>query len=188
MTINRFLRRGFLTLAVTALMTSCEELPTPPRAADHYSLKATVLYNLSQFTDWPADAFAGPRGPLVIGILGTDPFGTFLEDAVRGQKVNVRPLRLQHLRRVEDVINCQILFIGASETKRLPRILNTLKGLPILTVSDLPEFASRGGMIGLLTDGDRVELQINFEVLTAARLTMSAKLLRTAEIVSTTMK
>jgi hypothetical protein len=186
MTINWSLRRWLVALAILALATSCRELPPP--TTGHYPLKAVFVSNFPQFTDWPADAFAGPRAPLVIGIMGADPFGTNLEGAVRGQKLNFRPVLLQHFRRVDDIQACQILFISGSETKRLPRILKALKGRSILTVSDLPDFARRGGMIGLLNGAGQIQLQINFEVLSAARLTLSAKLLRTAEIVSTTMK
>jgi hypothetical protein len=184
MMINWFLCRWLLALAILALATSCRELPTPP-ALDNYQLKAVFLSNFAQYTDWPAGVFAGPRAPLVIGILGADPFGTNLENAVRGQKVNFRPLRLRHFRSVDEIKTCQILFISASEIKRLPLILQALKGRSILTVSDLPDFALRGGVIGLVSEAGQIQLQINFEVLSAARLTMSAKMLRTAKIVST---
>jgi hypothetical protein len=184
MTMNWFLRRWLVALAILALAISCRELPTPP-AMDDYQRKTVFLSNFSQYTDWPAGVFAGPGAPLVIGILGADPFGANLEAAVRGRKVSFRPLRLQHFNRVDEIKTCQILFISASEIKRLPRVLQALKGRSILTVSDLPDFALRGGMIGLVNDGGQIQLQINFEVLRAARLTLSAKILRTAKIVST---
>ena len=125
---------------------------------------------------------------MVIGVLGKDPFGTNLEDVVRGQKVNNHPLQIQHYRNLGEIKTCQILYISNSETKRLPKILSGLKGRSILTVSDDADFAPRGGMVSLLSASNKMQLQVNLEVLNAAKLTMSSKLLRTAEIVSSVKK
>jgi hypothetical protein len=58
-----------------------------------YQLKAVFLFNFAQFVEWPASAFPSPETPLVIGVLGEDPFGPYLDETVRGEKVNDRPLR-----------------------------------------------------------------------------------------------
>ena len=125
---------------------------------------------------------------LVIGILGKDPFGPYLEEAVRGESVNGRPLVIQHFHRVEEIQNCQILFISDSEAKRLPDILAKLQGRSILTVSDMENFSPHGGMVRLLTVNNKMQLRINVDALHAAGLTMSSKVLRAAEIVTSANK
>jgi hypothetical protein len=135
-----------------------------------------------RFVDWPPAAFPGAQAPMVIGVLGEDPFGASLDDAVRGETVNGRPLVVQRFRRVEDLDSCHVLFIGRSETARMAAILSRLRGRSILTVSDAEEFTRLGGMIRFVNENKKVRLQINVEAARAADLTISSKLLRPAEI------
>ncbi len=128
----------------------------------------------------PADAPA----PFVIGVLGEDPFGPYLEATVKGEKVNNRPLEIQRYRRVEDIKDCQILFISRSEAARLKQILAALKTRPILTVGDAGDFAQAGGMIQFATEQNKTRLRINVEAAKAAGLSINSKLLRSAEIVN----
>ena len=153
-----------------------------------YQLKAIFLYNFTQFVEWPASAFSTPDAPLVIGILGTDPFGTYLDDTVRGDTVNTHPITVQRFRRVEDIGTCHILFVSEPDEQNLARILVSLKGRNILTVGDGERFAARGGMIRFVTDHNRIRLRINLKATQVAALKLSSKLLRPAEIVSSGRK
>jgi hypothetical protein len=153
-----------------------------------YPLKAVFLFNFAQFTDWPTNAFDKPDSPLVIGVLGDDPFGALLDDAVRGETVNGRKFVVERYQRIEDIKTCHILFISQSETKRLDKIVETLKGKPILTVSEIDGSAYRGVCVRFITENNKIHLRINTEALQEAQLTMSSKLLRVAELVTTTPK
>jgi len=152
--------------------------------AKEYQVKAAFLYNFAQFVDWPPQAFPDAQTPLVIGVLGADPFGAFLDDTVRGEKVNNHPMEIQRFRRVEEIKTCHVLFISRSEAAQLEQILASLKGRNILTVGDTDGFAQGGGMIGLVTEKNKTRLKINREVAKAAGLTISSKLLKPAELVS----
>lgn len=149
-----------------------------------YQIKAVFLFNFAQFVDWPTNAFPEAQTPLVIGVLGEDPFGSYLDETVRGEKVNNRPLIVQRYRRADEIKSCHILFISRSETDRLEAIFNGLKGRNILTVGDYEGFAQRGGMIRFFTEKNKVRLRIGLEAAKAANLTISSKLLRPAEIVA----
>jgi len=160
-------------------------------AAPEYQVKAVFLFNFAQFVDWPPPPPPPPPGavpdssaPLVIGILGEDPFGGFLDATVRGEHLGARPFVLRRYQKVEDIEACDILYISRSEGKRVQAILARLKDRPILTVSDVDRFAERGGMIRLVTDRGRIRLEVNLEAAQGARLTLSSKLLRVAEIVT----
>jgi len=153
---------------------------TPSR---EHQIKAVFLFNFAQFVEWPAQAFPEAQTPLVIGVLGEDPFGTFLDETVRGEKVNNRPLVIQRYRRVEEIQTCHILFISSSETNHLDQTFSNLKGRSILTVGDAESFARYGGMIRFMTEANKTRLRINVEAAKAANLTISSKLLRPAEIV-----
>jgi hypothetical protein len=148
-----------------------------------YQLKAVFLFNFAQFVDWPASAFPNSQTPLVIGILGQDPFGSYLDETVRGETVHDRPLVVRRYRSVEEITTCHILFISRREGRRLKGILDSLRGRSVLTVSDADHFATHGGMIRFVTDHKRIRFRINLEAARAASLTLSSKLLRPAEIV-----
>jgi hypothetical protein len=153
-------------------------------ASPEYQLKAVFLFNFAQFVEWPATAFPGPDTPLVIGVLGKDPFGSYLDETVRGETVNGRPLVVRRYRGVEEIGACHILFVSRQEEGRLQGVLDSLRGRSILTVSDAERFSTRGGMIRFITDHNRIRLRINLEAAQAAHLTLSSKLLRPAQIVS----
>jgi hypothetical protein len=149
-----------------------------------YQIKAVFLYNFPQFVEWPATAFPEDAAPLVIGVLGDDPFGPYLDDIVRGEQVNNRRLTVQRYDTPKDISACQILFVSRSEGRNLERTLAALKGTTVLTVSDADRFAERGGMIQLITENGKIHLRINVEAARASGLTISSKLLRSAQIVA----
>jgi hypothetical protein len=167
-----------LLLAATVLM---QAQPAPSR---EYQIKAVFLFNFTQFVEWPAAAFPTPRSPLIIGILGKDPFGTLLDEVVQGESAGTHPLVVQRFPSLEEIGLCHILYISDSESRHLGPITARLKGRAILTVSDAEGAARRGVMISLFTENSRVRLRINVEAAQAAGLVLSSKLLRPAEIVT----
>ena len=155
-------------------------------AASEYQVKAVFLFNFSQFVEWPPTAFAGPKAPFVIGVLGRDPFGTTLDEAVRGETANGRPLVVRRFPHLEDVDNCQILFIDRSQGARLEEIAAGLGHRGTLTVTDFEGAARHGAMIGLINESSRIRLRIDVAAARAAGLLISSKLLRPAQIVDET--
>jgi len=165
------------------LVARTEYAPAQPAPAKEYQVKAVFLYNFAQFVEWPATAFPDAQTPLAIGVLGEDPFGAYLDETVRGEKANNRPLIVERYRRVEDIKICHILFISRSEADQMEKIFAALKERTILTVGDFEGFTKRGGMMRFVTEKNKTRLRINLEAAKAARLTISSKLLRPAEIV-----
>ena len=148
-----------------------------------YQLKAVFLFNFTQFVEWPREAFADPDDPLIIGVLGADPFGPYLDQTVQGEKINGRAIEVRRYRNVAEIQACHVLFISQSETARVRDILSRLRTRSILTVGDSENFAVNGGIIRFMTDKNRIKLRVNVDSAKAARLTISSKLLRAADIV-----
>jgi hypothetical protein len=153
-----------------------------------YQVKAVFLFNFAQFVEWPPAAFADASSPIVIGVLGEDPFGAYLDETVRGEKVDNRPLEVQRYRRVDDIQACHILFISRSEASHLDQILVSLKERSLLVVGDGDDFAQRGGMIRLATVQNKIRVFINVQAARVANLTISSKLLRSAEVLTASKK
>jgi YfiR/HmsC-like len=178
------LRRGLLTLTAVAVVVGARPVEGQAVRASASEVQAVFLFHFAQFVDWPPEAFADPQAPVVIGILGKDPFGTFLNQTVQGEAVRGRPFRIDRYRRVDEIKDCHILFISRSEAKRLDEILAVLKDRPILTVTNGDELDRHGGIIRFILEESKIRLSIDLEAAQAARLTFSSKLLRSAEIVS----
>lgn len=189
---QRRARRGFQASAGTwcvvcgLLLLGGLDLSAQPAPSKEYQIKAVFLFNFAQFVEWPPAAFADANTPLVIGVLGDNPFGVYLDETVRNEKVNDRPLEVQRYRRVDEIKTCHVLFISRSEANRLEQILDSLKDRSILIVGDADDFVQRGGMIRLATTQNRVRLIVSVEAAKAADLTLSSRLLRSAELVGST--
>lgn len=152
-------------------------------ALDEYAVMAAYTHNFAKFTRWPADSFPTPDAPLNLCVLGEDTFGMAL-DQMEGRSIGEHPLKIRRYPRVAVVTDCHILFISRSEEWRLEVILKDLESLPILTVSDIPEFYQRGGMITLDVINQRVRFSVNPQAVAQARLKLSSKLLELAQIIT----
>jgi len=165
-------------------LVAAPDLAAQAARPSEYQVKAVFLFNFAQFVDWPPEAVADSQAPLTIGVLGENPFGDVLDATVRGERRGARSFVVRRYQRVEDIKICDILFISRPEGDRPEGVLADLKRRPILTVSDADGFAEHGGMIGFVTDRNRIRLKINLGVVQAAHLTISSKLLRVAEIIN----
>jgi hypothetical protein len=151
--------------------------------AREYQVKAVFLFNFAQFVEWPNASFKETNA-IVIGVLGEDPFGAFLDETIRGEVVNGHPLVVQRYKQVEDVKVCHILFINETETHLLKQVVQGLKSKSVLTVSDADNFTKQGGMIRFITEDRKTRIRINLSAAKEADLTISSKLLRLAEVVN----
>ena len=123
------------------------------------------------------EIFSETNSPFVIGVLGENPFGDDLEQTLHGKLVNAHPCVVKIMAAISEATNCQVLFISASEKKRLSEIFETLRGKSILTVSETDHFTDTGGMINFLVLEKKIRFQINDEAAKVAHLKINSKLL-----------
>jgi len=168
--------------AAAALLLAAGLLRAGPALAapTAQQVEAVFLFYFTQFVSWPPQAFPDSGSPIVIGVLGTDPFHGALDQAVAGERVNGRPIVVRRLQRIADAAGCHVLYISGSEAPRLAQILSALKGHAVLTVSDIDHFARSGGIIRFVLIDEHVRLRVNAPAARAAGLTLSSKLLRAA--------
>lgn len=145
-----------------------------------YEVKATYLYNFSRFVEWPAKDTETQSGPFVICVLGKDPFGPALNAILADEATSGKTVVAQRVPTPQDAMNCRVLFISSSESTRLKQILATLGDASVLTVSELPEFTQRGGMVQFISEGNRVRFEVNLASAEHAGLTLSSELLKVA--------
>jgi hypothetical protein len=158
-------------------------LATAAPPPTEYQVKAAYLFNFGQFVEWPAQAWSSPNAPFVICVIGSDPFGTALDDVARGETLGGHPLQVRRIARPEEVRDCQILFFGRSEAGRIQQTLQALQGRSVLTVTDIEGAENQGAMIVLRNDSKHIRMRINLGAAKAGHLVISSKLLRPAEVV-----
>ena len=175
----------WLSLAACLLCLGLSLRDTQGQVSREYDLKAVLLFNLARFVEWPPEAFATNETPIVIAVLGRDPFGKVLDNVVRSESIDGRQVVVQRYSDLAKLDRCHILFISQSESAKMPNIISRLKGKPILTVSDMEGFALRdGGMVRFFRGDDKkVRIRIHLGNLKESGLNASAKLLRVAEVI-----
>lgn len=173
------LRLKLLVLAL-ALLALSPEAEAQQQANTAANIKATFLYHFGSFVEWPPGSFAERRSPLVIGIVGPDPFGSFIDDLVSGEKAHGHPIIVQRFSDVKDVGRCHILFINTAQPAET---LKALGSRNILTVGDSDNFTRSGGIIRFFLEKGKTRLEINTTAAKTANLNISSKLLRVAKTV-----
>lgn len=149
-----------------------------------FQLKAVLLWRLAQFVEWPAESFANPQSPIIIGVLGENPFGRSLEIATDRETAHGRPIKIRYFSNFARMSDCHVLYIAQSETPRVREIIARVEHKAVLTVSDIEDFATaEGGMVSFSTSQNKVGLRINLETAKAAGLSIDGRLLRIAEVV-----
>ncbi len=154
-----------------------------PQIAQEYQVKAVFLYNFANFIRWPQTAFANHQAPFNICILGLDPFQQEIDVTVKNEQINKHAVKVKRLNSMINVDWCQILFISRSEAAHFTTILNFIRKRPILTVSDIDDFVTKGGMIQFFKYRKRMRFYIAHNTIKESGLQASANLLRIAKIV-----
>jgi hypothetical protein len=176
--------------AMLAAATLFAGAGSPPRAAaqsaesTEYAVKAAFLFNFTKFVEWPENAFSDIHAPIILGIVGDDPFDGDLVQIVNGQSVRGRMLVIHRYRFGDDLRHCQVLFVSASEQSHVANILASVQGTSVLTVSDVDKFADDGGMMQFVVEESRVRFVVNLDAATQAKLQISAKLLALAHVMN----
>lgn len=149
-----------------------------------YEVKAAFLVNFGKFVEWPDKAFDKPGSPLVIGIVGTDPFGDILEKTVKGRTINGRSWKIVRFKSASEIGYCHILFVSSSEKGRMRQIIHAVANKPVLTVGDeLEEFCQLGGIINFSRRQSKYGFEINKITADEKKIRMSSKLLMLAKII-----
>lgn len=155
-----------------------------------YLIKAGFIYNFANLVQWPSSSFAQPDSPIVIVILGEDHFGTTLDRALDGKKVNARSFVIKRAKSISELQktlgpqkDCQILYVSSSEMPHLSDAIQMLKGVPVLTIGETPGFARNGGIINLILEDNKVRFEVNVAAAKEADLNISSRLLALARII-----
>ena len=152
---------------------------------DEYLMKAVAMEQLSRFIEWPSEAWnANPTDPFKIVVLGNNPFGNSLEEAYEDHHIKNREVKITFIDNIEKLEECQILFVSSSEKKEIPKIVDSLKGKPVLSVGDTPGYAESGILANFFIVDNKLRFEINEKGMEDAGLNVSFLLIKVAKIVN----
>jgi hypothetical protein len=175
---NRWLGR-LLTVALLLMVVS------PGSAADskEYQLKAAFIYNFTKFVEWPAHRFPETNSPIIIGILGKNPFNDELEKIIKDRNVNGHGIVVKNIISPAEATSVHLVFVSAGEEEKWEGVLKSFQKTAILTVGESEKFAASGGMINFTRQADKVRFEINQDSTDEAGLKVNAQLLKLATTV-----
>ena len=178
-------RRAFLTVGVLLVL---QMVPSPvagqKESAGEYELKAAMLYNLTNFVDWPVSVYPDARKAIFLCILGQDALGDSLTSTIVNRPGSVRSVSIRHLQGDKEFSGCQVLYIASSERKTVIQIFSTVRNSGVLTVGEMTQFAAHGGMIQFSLEDQRIRFDINLGAASLSGLRISSRLLALAHIVT----
>jgi hypothetical protein len=147
-----------------------------------YQVKAVYLYNFGRFVEWPSNTPAD-KGDFTVCVLGNDPFGSTLDATLAGETIRGKNVVAKRISTPQESVNCQILFLSTAEAAQINKIMESLDNAAVLTVSDIPQFSQRGGMIQFVLEGNRIRFEVNLTATRRAGLSLSSELLKVATAV-----
>ncbi len=154
-------------------------------STQEYNVKAVFLFHFIDFASWPEDKHQ--KDVRNICVYGNNPFDSRLDMLANAglQKNQVKIVKKIDL---VDSDKCHILFVGSSKKKQLNEIFDYLAYKPILTVSDIDNFASNKGMIGFAVKSGKVKLEVNLDSVKASGIKLSSNLIEIAKVVRNSFK
>jgi len=169
-----------LAICATLVLLAATPGLVQAEVTKEYQVKAAFLYNFTKFVEWPPARFADAQRPIVIGIVGRNPFGDELAKITGGRKINGRDIVIRLVASEAEVLSADLIFVSVGEEEHLPDLTGTLQQAGILTVGESPRFAAAGGMITFVLERDKIRFQINQAASEQAGLKINAQLLKLA--------
>ncbi len=145
--------------------------------AREYQIKAAFLYNFAKFVEWPADRFTDENAPMILCVIGMDPFGAILEHTMTGKTIKGRSIRIKRIEGINGLKSCHVLFVSSYERENTRDIVSSLEGASVLTTGDMDRFANQGGIINLIKRGNKIRFEINSNAAAQSGLKLSSYLM-----------
>ncbi len=152
---------------------------------NEYLIKGILLEKFSRFVEWPEyDNVNISQDPFIIGVIGRNPFDPDLETLYENRLIKSKAVEIKHISYIHDVEQCNLLFIARSEKYRLPQIVDKVRNMPILTISDSDEFSGKGIIINIKLEDEKIRFDIDESAAHNSGLSVSHLLLKEAKVIN----
>lgn len=168
-------------VALTTFAVAMSNVSPIAQAVSAPALKAAFLFNFAKFAEWPTEGEGGST--LSLCVLGDEAVGDALGDIVKNRPSDSGALTVRRLHDDTSIRSCQVLYVAGVDLKHAMAIVDNVKGLPVLTVSDVNNFAAAGGIAEFFEESGKMRFAINTRAGERAHLRLSSRLLSLAKIV-----
>jgi hypothetical protein len=179
---NMRLRWLAVTIAIALGLQNCAQAEYLRPVADEYAIKAVFLYNLVKYAEWPPRSpLSAPELPIVLAIVGEDPFGRALDEAVKDRTVRGRQIQVVRTSDPTGLKNLHMAFISAEcNPARIVELVQALAARSVLTVGDTERTAKAGVAVNFVMMQGKVRFDIDQRAARGKRIELSSQLLKLA--------
>jgi hypothetical protein len=134
-----------LTHLAAALAAAAVVAPPAAAQTSDLAVKAAFLPRFARYVDWPPSVRPADAAPMILCLIGSDPFGPLAEQAAQSQVIDGHRILVRRFDGLP-ASGCHIAFVRGSRTLPTGQILASLASTPVLTVTD----AANGGPRGII--------------------------------------
>jgi len=176
--------RRFALLCLVFFVSGMLRSARAQATGDEYQVKAAVLFHFLQLIAWPGGTINGPGQSIAFCVFDDEPHRLDLENALSGKVIGTHVVQVRLISQPANLQGCNVVFLSRDESRRQDATLNSLRGLPVLTVGETDGFYAGGGMIRLRVDDDRIRFDIDLAAAQSSHLQISSQLLLLATTVT----
>jgi hypothetical protein len=96
---------------------------------------------------------------------------------VKGRQLDGRGITVSLVALDGQLRSCHLLYVSGVTPAQLSAIVAALQGAPVLTISDVGNFAQHGGIAQMFVENGKMRFDLNLEAAKRSGLQLSSKLL-----------
>ena len=162
---------ALLQTALLALLSVGIDAAHASDASLEYRVRAAHLVNFTRYIEWPRNS-----GDLRICVLGTDFFGSTLNDVAADKIVNGRKIVVRRISTPAEGVSCHMVYLSMEGTNEARNTLKLLSSQGVLTVGEDADFLRIGGMIAFAPLDGKICFYINAIAAENAGIHISSRL------------
>ena len=143
-------------------------------------LKISYIYKFLNFIVWPEETFSSDDQPFKMCLAMDDEYFNAAHKLLTDKKNKNRSIRVEQISGNSKLESCQLIFISSSKPKIKKSLKALNRGASVLTISDLQNFISDGGMIGFVLKDNKLRFKVNLSLIQSKKIKVDSRLLTLA--------
>lgn len=152
------------------------------RPASEYAVKASFIFNVANFVEWPAAAFASGSAPLKVAVITAHPIPDFAA-ALQGKAIRGHAVVVEQHATADHVEGSHVVFVTSDAVSQVRSLLKSTDGHPVLTMVEEEADTPGQAVVSLGIVQARLAFSVNLDAADAAGLQMNPNLLKLAKAV-----
>ena len=122
---------------------------------------AQLIFKLTRAINSPSKDPLQDGDFFTIGVLGPNPFGSYLEEITTGKTAHEVPIRVRFCESLQEIRSCHMLYVSPQAPFETPYILRVIGDASVVTLGYGSDFARDGGIIAFTRLDNRIAYEIN---------------------------